>query len=54
VPGREGVYVATGGGAKGILLAPAMGRAVADLLLTGRTPLSIGTSSPDRFVPAAT
>jgi glycine oxidase len=50
VPGREGVYVATGGGAKGILLAPAMARAVADLILTGRTPLSIGSSSPDRFI----
>jgi glycine oxidase len=49
VPGWDGVYVATGGGAKGILLAPAMGKAVADLLLTGRTALSISSSSPERF-----
>ena len=52
VPGWEGVYLATGGGPKGILLAPAMGRAVADLLLTGRTTFSIASSSPERFIHA--
>jgi glycine oxidase len=49
MPGWEGVYVATGGGPKGILLAPAMGRAVADLILTGRTALSVGPCAPERF-----
>jgi glycine/D-amino acid oxidase-like deaminating enzyme len=52
VPGWEGVYVATGGGPKGILLATGMGRAVADLILTGATSLSVGACSPARFVKA--
>lgn len=51
VPGWENAYVATGGGPKGILLAPAMGRAIADLILTGRTDLSVASSSPGRFAP---
>jgi glycine oxidase len=50
-PGWEGAYVATGGGAKGILLAPAMGRAIADLILAGRTSLSVSPCAPDRFSP---
>src|SRR2546426_9516655 len=33
VPGLEHVYVATGAGRKGILYGPAMGRAIADLVL---------------------
>jgi glycine oxidase len=49
VPDWDGVYVATGGGAKGILLAPAMGKAVAELLLTGRTALPIAACNPARF-----
>jgi glycine oxidase len=51
VPGREGAYVGSGGGPKGILLAPGMGKALADLILTGQTSLSIKACSPDRFVP---
>ena len=54
VPGWEGAYVATGGGTKGILLAPAMGRAIADLILTGRTSLPIGSCDPERFRHGAT
>jgi glycine oxidase len=53
VPGREGAYVATGGGTKGILLAPAMGRALADLVLTGQTALSVGACDPARFARGA-
>jgi glycine/D-amino acid oxidase-like deaminating enzyme len=49
VPTCEGAYLATGGGTKGILLAPAMGQAIADLILTGSTSLDIASSSPDRF-----
>jgi glycine oxidase len=49
VPGREGAYVATGGGTKGILLAPAMGRTLADLVLTGQTALPVGACDPARF-----
>ena len=49
-PGWEGVYLATGAEKKGILIAPAMGRAIADLVLRGRTSLPVGPFTPDRFV----
>ena len=49
VPGSEGVYLATGAGRKGILLAPAMARATADLVATGRTAMPVEAFSPARF-----
>jgi glycine/D-amino acid oxidase-like deaminating enzyme len=49
VPGLAGAFVATGGGTKGILLAPAMGRAIADLILKRETALPIAACSPARF-----
>lgn len=49
VPGVEGVYVATGGGRKGILLGPPMGRAVAELITAGRTGFGIHDFSVGRF-----
>lgn len=49
VPGLEGAFVATGAGRKGILLGPAMGRATADLVLSGKTDLPIEAFAPDRF-----
>jgi glycine/D-amino acid oxidase-like deaminating enzyme len=49
VPGVEGAYVATGGGTKGILLAPAMGRAVSDLIVKGSTTVPIAACDPARF-----
>ena len=49
VPGREGAYVGSGGGPKGILLAPGMGKALADLIMTGQTSLSIKACDPARF-----
>ncbi len=49
VPGCEGVYLATGGGRKGILLSPAMGRAIADLITKGHTQLPISPFSLERF-----
>jgi glycine/D-amino acid oxidase-like deaminating enzyme len=49
VPGVEGAYVGTGGGTKGILLAPATGRAIADLILTGQSSVSIKACDPARF-----
>ena len=52
-PGWDNVYLATGAGRKGILLSPGMGKAVADLIVDGRTEISIETSSPERFVPVA-
>ncbi|MGE3268289.1 MAG: NAD(P)/FAD-dependent oxidoreductase [Chloroflexota bacterium] len=54
VPGWQGAYVATAGGTKGILLAPGMGRAIADLILTGQTAVSIEGCSLERFAAAAT
>ena len=49
VPNRENVHLATGGGKKGVLLAPAMGRVLADLVVRGETRLPIDDFSPDRF-----
>lgn len=49
VPDKEGVWVATGGAAIGILLAPIMGRVVADLVFDGNTDLDIGPFLPGRF-----
>ena len=49
VPGLDGVYVATGGGRKGILLGPAMGKAVADLITNGQTGIGIEAYAVDRF-----
>ena len=48
-PGWEGVYLATGAEKKGILLGPAMGRAVADLIVDGETSVPIAPFAPDRF-----
>ena len=49
VGGRHDLYVATGGGKKGVLLGPAMGRAIADLILDGHTGAPIVGFGPDRF-----
>lgn len=49
VPGIKGAYVVTGGGRKGILLGPPMGRAVADLITEGRTDIGIDAFAVDRF-----
>jgi glycine oxidase len=49
VAGLEHVYVATAGGRKGILYGPAMGRAIADLVL-GRPPrVALEPFAPERF-----
>jgi glycine/D-amino acid oxidase-like deaminating enzyme len=44
------VYLATGGAKKGILLSTGIGKAIADMLTTGSTSLSIGLCTPERFV----
>lgn len=49
VPGREGVFIATGTGGQGILLAPVIGRAIADLVMTGETGIDIRQFGLDRF-----
>ena len=49
VPGFDRVYMATGAGRKGILLGPAMARAVADLIVTGKSRLPLDAFAPGRF-----
>jgi glycine oxidase len=49
VPGQEHVYVAAGHFRKGILLAPATGKILADLITRGETDLPIKPLSPARF-----
>ena len=48
-PEWENVYLATGAGKKGILLSPAMGKAVADLMVDGSTNLPVASFRPQRF-----
>ena len=48
-PGYDNVYLATGAGKKGILLAPAIGKSIADLITGGETALPIADFSPERF-----
>ncbi len=48
-PGWDGVYLSLGAGGKGILLGPAAGQAIADLVLEGETTLPIEPFSPERF-----
>ena len=48
VPGKEGAVVATGGGRKGILLGPVMGRIAADLATRGATKHDISALQPGR------
>ena len=49
VPGLHGVYMATGAGRKGILLGPAMGGAIAELISKGSTKIAIEAFAPGRF-----
>jgi glycine/D-amino acid oxidase-like deaminating enzyme len=49
VPGLDRVYVATGGARKGILYGPAMGHALADLVLGRDPPVALDAFSPGRF-----
>ena len=48
-PGWDNAYLATGAGKKGILLSPGIGKGIADLIVNGRTDLSIAGFEPDRF-----
>ena len=50
VPGLRGVYLATGGGRKGILAGPALGMASADLITKGGTDLPIEPLGLARFL----
>src|SRR5215471_11263207 len=50
VPELEHVYVATGGARKGILYGPAMGQAIADLVLGRKPRVALDAFAPGRFV----
>ena len=41
MPGLDGVYVATGYGAAGLTMAPLLGDALAELILTGTSPFPL-------------
>ena len=49
VPTLDGAYIATGGGRQGIMMGPAMAKAVADLIATGATGLPLDAYDPARF-----
>lgn len=49
VPGVDGLYVTTGGARKGILYGPAMGHAIADLVLGRDTRVALDKFSPGRW-----
>ncbi|MBM3934235.1 MAG: FAD-dependent oxidoreductase [SAR202 cluster bacterium] len=51
-PGVEGVFIGTGGGRQGIVLGPAMGMALAELVVSGTSALPIAPFDPGRFVSA--
>lgn len=48
-PGYQNAWLATGAGKKGILLAPAIGKSIADLIVKSETDLSIQGYAPERF-----
>ena len=49
-PGRDNVYLAAALEKKGILIAPAIGRAIADLVVRGETSVPIQNFSLSRFL----
>jgi len=49
IPGLENAYMGTGAARKGIVYGPPMGRAIADLILTGSTKLALDAFNPGRF-----
>ncbi len=48
LPGQKGIFVANGGGGKGMLLCAAAGRAIRDLIVDGGTSLPMGAFAPRR------
>ncbi len=49
VPGKENLFIATGTAGQGVLLAPAIGKAMADLVSTGETDIDIAQFGFERF-----
>ncbi len=50
VPGRDSIYLAAALEKKGILIGPSVGRAIADLIVRGESPVPIEDFSPARFL----
>jgi D-amino-acid dehydrogenase len=50
IPGREGLYVATGHGMLGLTLGPVTGRLLAETILDGRASLPLAPFDPRRFL----
>jgi glycine oxidase len=50
VPTLEGVFLSTGAGRQGIMMGPAMGKVIADLIVHGKTNISIDDYCPERFI----
>jgi glycine oxidase len=50
LPYKEGIYLATGHGRRGVVLSPATARAITDLILRGSTAMPIEPFSPARFI----
>ena len=48
-PGWDNVYICTGGQKKGILLGPAMGKGIAEIMASGSTEISLDGCDPGRF-----
>ena len=48
-PGSDNAYLATGAGKKGVLLSPGIGKAVADMVVHGRTHIPVDGFEPSRF-----
>jgi glycine oxidase len=49
VQGVQGLYMNTGAGRQGIMMGPAMGKIIADLIVRGECDVLIGPYSPGRF-----
>jgi len=49
VPGREGLYVATGHGRMGITLGPVTGKLLAQVILDGASPRELEPFRIERF-----
>ncbi len=50
IPGKEGLFIASGTGGQGILLAPVIGSSMADLISTGKSDIDITQFGMERFL----
>lgn len=49
VSGLPGLFVASGCNVGGLSTAPALGEALAELIVSGKSTIDVGVMSPDRF-----